>query len=126
MEDDLARAVRANRLITSFPRKYELIHLIDDPDAPPATPRREEHWRTEKRAVGRGGQGQVFLQTCITGGRFHTQRAVKKIPIAQESGGRKRYMRELRAITRFSRTNVRKNNPPLCGARTCLLIGAVL
>lgn len=124
-DDDLARAVRANRLITVFPRKHELIHLIDDPDAPPATPRREEHWRTEKRAVGKGGQGQVFLQTCINGGRSHTRRAVKKIPIAQESGGRKRYMRELRAITQFSRRNVRKTSLS-CLAPVCLLMGGAV
>lgn len=106
MEDDLAREVNASKLSYSRVSRHEIIHSIDDHDRHPSTPRRQEHWKTETPAIGKGGQGHVFRQTCIAGSRHHTQRVVKKIPLVQGKGGQKRYMRELRAITRFSRDYV--------------------
>jgi hypothetical protein len=105
MDDALPESVRDNKLETRFPRKYEVIHLIDDPGLPPSAPPRQEHWRSGKRPIGGGGQGQVYLQTCIAGGRHHTHRALKMIHL-QDGGGRRRYTRELEAITRFSHARV--------------------
>jgi hypothetical protein len=106
MDGDLSGSVRAGQLNTVARGKYEVIHYIDDPDTPPFTPKRKEEWKTERRPIDKGGQGQVFLQKIICGGRFHTQRAVKKIPLAQGNGGKKRLRRELEAITQFSQAKV--------------------
>ena len=105
MYEELPEAVRDNRLETIFTKRYEVIHLIDDPDAPPSAPPRREQWKSEKKPVGRGGQGQVYIQRCISGPSADAQRAVKMIP-HQEGGGRRRYIRELTAVTRFSHARV--------------------
>ncbi|KAH7019604.1 kinase-like domain-containing protein [Ilyonectria destructans] len=101
MEDELLDHVRDYKLETTFPKKREIVHIYDDPDAPPASQRRLECWKSDKRPIGRGGQGQVFLQTCTSGSRHYTYRAVKIIPL-QDGGGRRRYVRELETIVKFS------------------------
>ncbi|KAH7109723.1 kinase-like domain-containing protein [Dactylonectria estremocensis] len=101
MADDLPDLLRDYKLETRFPRKRRIIHIYDDPDAPPSSQQREEYWKSEKRPIGRGGQGRVFLQTCTSGSRRYTQRAVKIIPL-QNGGGRRRYIRELETIIKFS------------------------
>ncbi|KAL6406336.1 CAMK protein kinase [Ilyonectria robusta] len=106
MEDELPDYVRDYKLETTFPKKREVVHIYDDPDAPPSSQRRLECWKRDKRPIGRGGQGQVFLQTCINGSRHYTHRAVKTIPL-QDGGGRRRYIRELETIVKFSHDKVR-------------------
>ncbi|KAH8656798.1 kinase-like domain-containing protein [Ilyonectria robusta] len=101
MEHELPDYVRDYKLETTFPKKREVVHIYDDPDAPPSSQRRLECWKRDKRPIGRGGQGQVFLQTCINGSRHYTHRAVKIIPL-QDGGGRRRYIRELETIVKFS------------------------
>ena len=106
MEDDLPAHVRDYRLETHSPKKRVVVHVYDDPDAPPSAPRRSEWWKSEKRPIGSGGQGQVFLQTCTSGGRLYTHRAVKVIPL-QQGSARQRYLRELQTIVKFSHDRVR-------------------
>ncbi|KAH6870970.1 kinase-like domain-containing protein [Thelonectria olida] len=101
MEDELPDHVRDYKLETTFPRKREIVHIYNDTNAPPSSQRRFEHWKSDKRPIGRGGQGRVFLQTCTSGGRYYTHRAVKIIPL-QDGGGRRRYIRELETIVKFS------------------------
>jgi hypothetical protein len=105
MENSLPDLLRDYKLETRF-HKHHIIHIFDDPDAPPSSQQRLEYWENEKRPIGRGGQGLVFLQTCTSGSRNHTQRAVKMIPL-QYSGGRRRYIRELETIIKFSHDKVR-------------------
>lgn len=106
MEEDLSTTVRASQLSILRYRNGEITHSIYDPGDHPSTPPREETWTTTSQ-VGKGGQGQVFLQTCTAGSRLHKLRAVKRISVAQRPGDKKRYMRELRAITLFSHARVR-------------------
>ncbi|KAH6889844.1 kinase-like domain-containing protein [Thelonectria olida] len=101
MEDNLLRHVRDYKLETRFPKKREIVHIYDDPDAPPSSQQRLECWKSDKKPIGCGGQGKVFLQTCTSGSRHYTHRAVKVIPL-QDGGGRRRYIRELETIVKFS------------------------
>ncbi|KAH7161168.1 kinase-like domain-containing protein, partial [Dactylonectria macrodidyma] len=78
MEDELPDHVRDYKLEATFPKKREIVHFYDDPDAPPSSQRRLECWKSDKRPIGRGGQGQVFLQTCTSGSRHYTHRAYSK------------------------------------------------
>ncbi|KAI8650992.1 Protein kinase domain-containing protein [Fusarium keratoplasticum] len=98
MDDNLSDLVRDSKLRTRY-EKPHTIHLFDDPDAPPFSARRREQWKKD-RTIGHGGQGRVVLQTCTGGSRGYTQRAVKMIPL--QEGGRRRYLRELEAILKFS------------------------
>ncbi|WKT53720.1 Ankyrin repeat [Fusarium oxysporum f. sp. vasinfectum] len=100
MENSLPDLLRDYKLETRFHKRH-IIHIFDDPDAPPSSQQRLEYWENEKRPIGRGGQGRVFLQTCTSGSRSYTQRAVKMIPFHYD-GGRRRYIRELETIIKFS------------------------
>lgn len=106
MDDQLSDAVRDYQLSTQRGknRRY-VVHVIRDPDLPPSAPPRSESWKSSKVPIGRGGQGKVFLQTCIGGVRHYHQRAVKVIPYADDESKR-RYMRELETLVRFSHEKV--------------------
>lgn len=104
MDDSLPDLLRDYKLVTRF-NGHHTIHIFDDPDASPSSPPRWEHW-DKKRTLGRGGQGRVVLQTCTSGGRSYTQRAVKMIRL-QDDGARQRYIRELETIIKFSHDKVR-------------------
>ncbi|KAK4059481.1 hypothetical protein Trihar35433_10757 [Trichoderma harzianum] len=101
MDDDLPGHVRDFKLATEFRKRRQTVHFYNDPDAPPSSESRSEFWRREKRPIGQGGQGKVYLQTCTHGGRHYTQRAVKVIPL-QAVSGRRRYVGELETIIKFS------------------------
>ncbi|RSM15123.1 hypothetical protein CDV31_005057 [Fusarium ambrosium] len=98
MDDSVNDLLRDYRLQTRFDKSHT-IHFFDDPDAPPSSPQRQEHWK-KSRTLGHGGQGRVVLQTCTGGSRGYTQRAVKMIPLQED--GRQRYLRELETIIKFS------------------------
>jgi len=111
--DSLPAYVRDYRLETEFPKR-RIVHVYDDPDAPPGSQRRRETWKSSKRPIGSGGQGCVFLHTCTssTNGTHSnrpaiTQRAVKMIPLQLGSGGRQRYDQELATMIKFSHAKVR-------------------
>jgi hypothetical protein len=104
MDNKLPDLVRDYELETRFHGNI-IVHMFDDPDAPPSSPQRCERWETEKHPFGQGGQGAVFLQNCISGSRSYTQRAVKKIPL-QYVGRRRRYLREIETIIKFSHDRV--------------------
>ncbi|KAH8654240.1 kinase-like domain-containing protein [Ilyonectria robusta] len=99
MDNNLPDLLRDYELVTQFHGRHT-IHRFEDPDAPPSSPQRWEYWENEGR-IGRGGQGEVFLQKCTSGSRSYTQRAVKKIPLPYD-GGRRRYIREIETIIKFS------------------------
>nr|CEG02322.1 unnamed protein product [Fusarium pseudograminearum CS3220] len=99
MEENLSDIVRDFRLVTNFNGNL-VIHLYNDPDAPPSAPQRQEHWR-EQEEIGRGGQATVHLQTCVRGSRHFTKRVVKKIRL-ENFDSRRFYERELEAIIKFS------------------------
>ncbi|KAF4955419.1 hypothetical protein FSARC_11851 [Fusarium sarcochroum] len=99
MDETLSDVVRDYRLTTQYDEN-STIHFHDDPDAPPFSPRRLERWKTV-RTLGYGGQRQVDLEVCIDGGRYHTERAVKKIRL-QGDKSKRRYEHELAAIVKFS------------------------
>lgn len=103
MENSLPPHVRDYRLATKFLGKGVVEHSYDDPEAPPGSSLRLERWEDE-RHLGRGGQGQVLSQRCITEGQPNVYRAVKKI--ALHGDARRRYIRELETIIRFSHHRV--------------------
>ncbi|KAM7184071.1 mitogen activated protein kinase [Rhypophila sp. PSN 637] len=95
MEDELSPHVRDYQIETRFPKKRVVEHVYDDGNTLP------ECWKSEKRPLGSGGQGTVYLQTCTSGSRRYTQRAVKVIPL-QERNVKRYYLRELQIVVRFS------------------------
>lgn len=104
MDDNLPDLVRDYKLATQFDKGHT-IHKFDDPDAHPSSPQRLEHWK-KSRTLGHGAQGRVVLQTCTRGGRSCPKRAVKMIQL-QDGGTRRRYIRELETIIKFSHDKVR-------------------
>jgi hypothetical protein len=108
MESELPWHVRDYQLETRFPEDSDsvVVHEFDDPDAPPSSPPRLEHWTSERRPFGFGGQGHVFLQRCETSGA-PTVRAVKEIPLGSGRGSKThRYAQELHTNFRFSHRKV--------------------
>ncbi|KAH7129094.1 kinase-like domain-containing protein [Dactylonectria macrodidyma] len=99
MDNDIPDILRDYKLATRLDKRHT-IHIFDDPDAPPSSPQRLEHWK-QSRFLGRGGQGRVVLQTCASGSRSYTERAVKIIQL-EDGGTRRRYVRELETIIKFS------------------------
>ncbi|KAF4337488.1 CAMK kinase [Fusarium beomiforme] len=99
MDETLSDLVRDYKLVTRHEGVFT-IHFHSDPDAPPSSPCRQERWR-RVRTLGRGGQGEVILQTCIEGGRYFTERAVKRIRL-QNGNSKQHYKRELESIVKFS------------------------
>ncbi|KAF4494612.1 het-s domain containing protein [Fusarium agapanthi] len=101
MDEAVSDIVRDYKLVTQQEGTFT-IHVHDDPDAPPSSPQRKEVWK-KKCNIGRGGQGEVLLQTCVTGGRHYSDRAVKKIWLQRSNScSKRRYQRELAAIFKFS------------------------
>jgi len=100
MDNELPPHVRDYRLETQFPKKRVVVHVYDDGNSVP------ERWKSERRPIGSGGQGTVYLQTCTDGIRRYTQRVVKMIPL-QDTSGRRHYLRELQIVVRFSHDRVR-------------------
>lgn len=105
MEDSLPDIVRDYKIETRFISRREVAHVYDDPNAPPSSQQYEEYWKSEKRPIGSGGQGQVYLQKCFGGRQIGAVRAVKVIPF-EGAGGKRRYLRELEAIIKFSHPRV--------------------
>jgi hypothetical protein len=106
MENSLSAHVRDHELDTTFLEEGVVEHSYDDPDAAPLSPSRiVERWES-KKLLGSGGQGHVYLQTYITEDQRSVCRAVKKIAL-QGVDRRRRYIRELEAIIRFSHIKVR-------------------
>ncbi|SPJ83642.1 uncharacterized protein FTOL_10158 [Fusarium torulosum] len=99
MEEHFSDIVRDFKLVTNYSGNL-IVHHYNDPDAPPSAPQRQEHWR-EEEGIGSGGQGTVWLQTCVRGSRHFTKRAVKKI-LVRNGDSRRSYERELVAIVKFS------------------------
>jgi len=106
MDDSLPAYVQDYRLETEI-HKRRIIHIYDDPDAPPGSQRRREKWESSKKPIGSGGQGRVFLQTCTSGSRLITYRAVKVIPL-QLGNARRHYGQELATMIKFSHSKVRE------------------
>ncbi len=104
MEEKLSPYVEDYCLATRFLEDNVVEHSHDDPEAPPGSPLRRERW-VSGGLLGRGGQGQVFLQRCTTQGRTSVCRAVKKIPLHRDEKVQ-RYIRELETMVRFSHQKV--------------------
>ncbi len=103
-ELDLPAFVRDYRLETRFLDGGVVEHSCEDPEAPPGSPLQVENWESGK-LLGKGGQGRVLFQRCLTDGRTHSCRAVKKMPLRGHRRAR-RYGRELESIFRFSHQRV--------------------
>ncbi|KAF2269337.1 kinase-like protein [Lojkania enalia] len=88
-----------SKLETRINQEYT-VHVYSDVD--PAlrslTVEREERWQ-QKRSIGRGRFGDVFLEKCVQGIRQGELRAVKRIPRPKKE---LEYVRELEAIAKFS------------------------
>jgi serine/threonine protein kinase len=100
MEDELPPLMRDYRLETQFPKKRVVVHVYDDGNSVP------ECWKSERRPIGSGRQGTIYLQICTDGIRRYTYRVVKMI-VLQETSGRRHYLRELQIVARFSHDRVR-------------------
>lgn len=99
MEASFPEHVRDRRLDTRFNSHGQVVHIINDPVA--SGLKTKEIWVRNPDLLGRGGQGQVFLQECTSGPRRGAQRAVKKIPFDGESAKR-RFIEELKTQIKFS------------------------
>ncbi|CAG9956842.1 unnamed protein product [Clonostachys rosea f. rosea IK726] len=95
-------ALQDYRLETQIAQNSRYVtHVVEDPDQPPSAPSRVEVWKTSRFPIGEGGQGQVYLQTCVSGGRHHEKRALKSIQYDGDAG-KKRQVRELETMVKFS------------------------
>ncbi|RGP72386.1 camk kinase [Fusarium longipes] len=112
IDENLSEIVRDYKLITRYEDNLT-VHLYNDPDTPPSAPQRRERWR-KIRIIGRGGQSEVVLETCVDGGRHFTERAVKKIRL-QGGDSKRRYESELGAIVKFSHDRYSKYFVKLLG-----------
>lgn len=101
MDDDLPEHVRDFKLETRYSGRGQIVHFVNDPEAPALSAKVKEYWEREKRPIGRGGQGQVALQLCISGPQKNARRAVKKIPL-EDSATKRRYITELKTNIKFS------------------------
>lgn len=102
----LPEIVRDFQLAIHCISKRGVTHVCDDPDAPPSSQRHLERWSSEKRPIGGGGQGRVFLQKC-SNSNSGSHRAVKEIPLQEGNKKRQYYLRELETMARFSHSRVR-------------------
>lgn len=76
-------------------------HILDSDSLP-----RHEKWESDKKTIGKGGQGVVVLQRCTSlKAPREAVRAVKVLSCSQDDE-RKRYVREVDAMVRFSREGV--------------------
>lgn len=106
MDENFSEAVRDFRLdieIGKDPRR--LSQLIHDPELPPWAPPRRESWERDQNPIGKGGQGEVYIQTCGDGPQRGKQRALKVVRYC-DSTSRRRYVRELETMVRFSHQRV--------------------
>lgn len=106
MPDQLSELLRDYQLETRFGKsRHDVTHVVHDPDLPPSAPPLLDRWESHKEVIGSGGQGKVFLQSCTSGGRRDAQRALKIIRCHGDDGKR-RYLRELETMVRFSHEKV--------------------
>jgi hypothetical protein len=76
-------------------------------DSPP----RHEKWESDKKAIGKGGQGVVVLQRCTSLEAPHEAVRAVKVLSCSEDDERKRYVREVAAMVRFSHKGVSIQQP---------------
>lgn len=115
----LSQAVRDHQLTARIGKSPRyVIHDIRDARLPPSAPPSPQTWKSDKKPIGKGGQGRVFLQKCIGGAQTHdaTERAVKVIPY-QSHDEKQRYRRELETLVRFSHQRVTIIWPPSANVR---------
>lgn len=86
--------------------RRRVTQVVHDPDLPPFAAPTLESWESSKKILGRGGQGEVLLQKCISGPRCNSMRALKVIRCFDD-GARRRHVRELETMVRFSHERVR-------------------
>jgi hypothetical protein len=97
--------VRDAKLDTTFVSHDTTMHVSHVPDQAGGRPaRREEYWK-KMHLLGRGGFGEVQLETCIAGLKKGTLRAVKVIRKQSRSVD---LNRELEATAKFSHARVRR------------------
>lgn len=86
--------------------RRRVTHLVHDPSLPPFADPTAETWESARRAIGRGGQGEVLLQTCTSNGpRLNNVRALKVVRCL-DGDERRRQIRELETMVRFSHERV--------------------
>lgn len=101
----LSDLVVDSKLNTEF-RNSITIHSFLEIDEAGRRSSREEQWRLEQ-SLGRGGSGQVRLQSCVTAGRHYgALRAVKSIDTQSKLNKSLDLNRELEAIGKFSHNRV--------------------
>lgn len=101
----LSDLVLDSKLNTAF-RGPVTIHSYLEIDEIGNRSTREEHWKWEQ-SLGRGGFGQVKLQTCSAKhGNQNYRRAVKIIDKPLKQSRPLDYNRELEAIAKFSNDRV--------------------
>jgi hypothetical protein len=91
--------------------RRRVTHIVHGPRSSPTADLQYERWKSAERPIGKGGQGCVLLQTCRSPkSRRDTLRAVKVIRLASNAEQKKRYIREVETMVRFSHKKVR-NGP---------------
>lgn len=106
MNDQLPNALLDYQLEIQQGNRRRVTQIIHDPDLPPSAPPTLEAWESAKQPIGKGGQGDVFLQKCTSSGpRHNTCRALKVIRCHDEDG-RRRFVRELEVMARFAHERV--------------------
>lgn len=82
--------------------RRRVTHLVHDPDLPPSAPPRYEIWESRRRPIGKGAQGEVYLQTCTSAGPLQNKCRALKVIRFQDGDERRRYVREIEIMGRFS------------------------
>lgn len=88
--------------------RRRVTQIVHDPLLPPSAPPRLETWESQKQPIGKGGQGNVFLQSCTSAGPRQNQCRALKVIRCQDGDRQRRYMREIEIMAKFSDERVRR------------------
>ena len=99
--------VQDAELQTRFHPEYTAhIYIETGPTAQQRAILREEHWKRQRKPVGSGSYGNVWLEQCESGHREVELRAVKEVDKNPHDFKQIDYHRELEAIMKFSHQKV--------------------
>lgn len=103
----LSDLVRDAELQTRFHPEYTThVYIETGPSAQQRAVLREEQWKRQRKPVGNGSYGNVWLERCESGQRDVVVRAVKEVDKIPHASKQIDYHRELEAIMRFSHQKV--------------------
>jgi hypothetical protein len=109
MDDQLPEALLRYQLEIQRGSRRRVTQIVHDAHLPPSAPPRLEVWESGKQLIGEGGQSEVFLQTCTSTGSLQNQCRAVKVIRCQDGARRRRYVREIEILAKFSDERVRNS-----------------